>query len=154
MSFLELSNDYYWTAGRFSQEGNNRWEWASVEPFQPIGYSNWFPGEPSNSVPGSFAYMNYIFDNGVWFDEVSVSILFVCESVDEVVITTSTTSETTTTILDSSTTPEFTSTTERITTDHEKTELLQQWPLRWYNCKTTCSSREFQNYHLAQGNLS
>ncbi|EFX83048.1 hypothetical protein DAPPUDRAFT_240630 [Daphnia pulex] len=70
MSFLELSNDYYWIAARY-QESNNRWEWATVEPFQPNDYSNWFLGEPSNNAPGSFVYMNYIFDNGVWFDEVS-----------------------------------------------------------------------------------
>ena len=71
----------YWTSGEYS---NNRWEWASTEPFQPMTYTNWYTGEPSNSQIGSFAYINFNFGNkGFWFDEVgSAYFLFICESID------------------------------------------------------------------------
>ncbi|XP_057374084.1 gamete and mating-type specific protein A-like [Daphnia carinata] len=92
-----LLDDYYWTSGRYSQEGRNRWEWATVEPYQPMTYTNWYPGLPNNNLPGSFAYVNYLFDTGIWFDMANTtSILFICESIDGSTTTTSTTGSLTT----------------------------------------------------------
>ncbi|KAK4015986.1 hypothetical protein OUZ56_030950 [Daphnia magna] len=110
----ELLNDYYWTSGRYSQEGNKRWEWAATEPFQPMTYTNWYPGSPSNNAPGSYAYVNYLFDNGIWFDMTNTtSILFICESIDG--------SMTTTERITTDGTTEAT-TTESITTDSPTTD--------------------------------
>ncbi|XP_046458837.1 uncharacterized protein LOC124205435 isoform X2 [Daphnia pulex] len=78
-STSELSDDYYWISGKFS---NNRWEWANNEP---LTYTHWYTGEPSYNQAGiSFVYINYLFPNGIWFDEFgSAYILFICESIDD-----------------------------------------------------------------------
>ncbi len=78
ISHTELSDDYYWISGKFS---NNRWEWATNEP---LTYTHWYTGEPSNNQTGSFVYINYLFPNGIWFDEIGPAyILFICESIGD-----------------------------------------------------------------------
>lgn len=109
------SVDYYWTSGKFS---NNGWEWASAEPFQPMTYTNWYTGEPSHSQTGSFAYINFNFDDtGFWFDEIGSSsyILFICESIDGGTAETTTTSTTTDTL---TTTTQISTTQTTTVTDY------------------------------------
>ena len=82
-----------------------------------MSYTNWFPGYPNNSQPGSYAYVNYNFETGMWFNQnnaVSTYILFICESIGS---TDTTTFKPTT---DLTTTEE--PTTEAVTTDAFTTE--------------------------------
>jgi hypothetical protein len=82
-----------------------------------MDYTNWYWGEPSNIQIGSFAFINFNFDDtGYWFDEIGSStyILFICESVDEG--TAETTTEATTTLLSSTTKDTLPTTVQRSTT--------------------------------------
>ena len=84
-----------------------------------MSYTNWFPGYPNNSQPGSYAYVNYNFETGMWFNQnnaVSTYILFICESIGS---TDTTTFKPTT---DLTTTEE--PTTEAVTTDAVTTEAV------------------------------
>ncbi|XP_046642947.1 asialoglycoprotein receptor 2-like isoform X1 [Daphnia pulicaria] len=81
----ELNFSEYWTSGRYSQEGNNRWEWASTQPFQPFNYTNWHPiyNQPDDNEPGSCALLYFLDYTGYWADNVCIySTRFVCESIE------------------------------------------------------------------------
>lgn len=78
----ELNRKEYWTAGRYSQEGNNRWEWATTAPFQPMNYTNWHPtyNQPDFSAPGSCALLYFLDFTGYWCDNDCIySVPFICE---------------------------------------------------------------------------
>ncbi|XP_046651840.1 uncharacterized protein LOC124342745 [Daphnia pulicaria] len=109
------STDYYWTSGKYS---SNRWEWASTEPYQSMNYTNWYTGEPSHSQTGSFAYINFNFNNnGLWFDEIGPTIiLFICESIGGGTPTTTDASTASTTTVTTKATTETTKTTTTSTT--------------------------------------
>ena len=83
---LVLNYREYWTSGRYSQEGNDRWEWASQEPFQPMNYTNWHLAynQPNDSVPGSCALKYFLDSTGFWCDNVCIygmpTTAFICES--------------------------------------------------------------------------
>ena len=82
-----------------------------------MSYTNWYPGYPNDSQPGSYAYVNYNFETGMWFNEndaVSTYILFICESIGS----TDTTTFKPTTDLTTAEEP----TTEAVTTDAVTTE--------------------------------
>lgn len=51
----------YWTAGRYSQDGNNEWEWASTQPFIPMNYTHWYAEEPGSSEPGSCTSFHFYY---------------------------------------------------------------------------------------------
>ncbi|XP_057373762.1 C-type lectin domain family 6 member A-like [Daphnia carinata] len=81
----ELNFSEFWTSGRYSQEGNNRWEWASVQPFQPFNYTNWHPvyNQPDDNEPGSCALLYFLDYSGYWADNVCIySTRLICESVE------------------------------------------------------------------------
>jgi len=84
---IEIPNSLYWTAGRYSQEGNDRWEWATNAPYQPFNYTNWSVDEPN----GDYATNNYcVYANfnadftGYWVDEKcgEPGFRFICEQRD------------------------------------------------------------------------
>ncbi|XP_046638635.1 brevican core protein-like isoform X2 [Daphnia pulicaria] len=109
---LKYSEDYYLTAGKYS-ETYQRWEWISEwrdgnsyenetttlpppAPGQPITYTNWYPGQPSNVEDGNrclglMFFYGIPYEGGYW-DDIDcdyISIhgnyqfnLFICESVD------------------------------------------------------------------------
>lgn len=82
---LELNFSEFWTSGRYSQEGNNRWEWASVQPFQPFNYTNWHPvyNQPDDNEPGSCALLYFLDYSGYWADNVCIySTRLICESIE------------------------------------------------------------------------
>ena len=81
---IELNFSEYWTSGRYSQEGNNRWEWASTPPFLLFNYTNWHPkyNQPDDNEPGSCALLYFLDYSGFWADNVCIySTRFVCESI-------------------------------------------------------------------------
>jgi hypothetical protein len=84
-----------------------------------MNYTNWFTGEPSHSQTGSFAYINFNFNNtGLWFDEIGPTIiLFICESIGGgTPTTTDATTASTTTVTTKATTETTKSPTTTVTT--------------------------------------
>ena len=82
---LELNFAEYWTSGRYSQEGNNRWEWANAATFQPMVYTNWHPGfnQPDFNEPGMCALLYFLDCSGYWADnECIYSTRLICESIN------------------------------------------------------------------------
>lgn len=78
-----MNKDIYWISGRYSQEGNDRWEWATTQPFQPLSYTNWnptTPAQPDFNKPGYCMDISF-FQTGYWYDDLCTSnIKFICES--------------------------------------------------------------------------
>ncbi len=111
MKYIE---DYYLTAGKYS-ETYQRWEWISEwrdgipdvnqtttttlpppAPGQPITYTNWYPGQPSNVEDGNrclglMFFYGIPYEGGYW-DDIDCDYesyytggfysLFICESID------------------------------------------------------------------------
>jgi hypothetical protein len=106
---LLYSDIYYLTAGKYS-ETNQRWEWISEfhdsdnqattiappAPGQPITYTNWYPGQPSNVEDGNHClglmfFYGIPFEGGYWDDidcdykagiDFTPFNMFMCESID------------------------------------------------------------------------
>jgi hypothetical protein len=82
-----------------------------------MNYTNWYTGEPSHSQTGSFAYINFNFNTGLWFDEIGPTIiLFICESIGGGTPTTTDASTASTTTVTTKATTETTKTTTTSTT--------------------------------------
>nr|CAH0101298.1 unnamed protein product [Daphnia galeata] len=72
-----ITRDIYWTAGRYSQEGKARWEWATTKPYQQLVYKNWYPinpvqpdfNEPGYCMDISFASPGYWFDTQTLYQQ-------------------------------------------------------------------------------------
>ena len=92
----EISKDIYWTAGRYSRDGKNLWEWATTQPYEPFNYTNWFKNTKASDQPDfcidypdcnpayaeQFSVDISFIGNGKWFDVVNTyEMKFICESV-------------------------------------------------------------------------
>ena len=112
-----ISNDRRWLLLDFGKIFKQSMGMGVYWTFSTDGLHDWYTGEPSNSQIGSFAYINFNFDDtGYWFDEIGSStyILFICESIDGG--TAETTTDATTTLLSSTTNGNLPTTVQSSTT--------------------------------------
>jgi hypothetical protein len=91
-----ITNDIYWTSGRYSRDGNKEWEWATTPPYEKFNYTNWSPTSSAGPQPDfclpngdcnpayaeQFSVDISFFFAGRWYDVVNTKALkFICESI-------------------------------------------------------------------------